>query len=291
MLDAKQSRAPVSTAAERTGRLDLSFGLDPNGRTYLDKQYSSYPFHICRPFYLDDGPTAGMTTIYTQSCSGGLYTKDHLQTSVSAAQGTQVQLTTQASTIVHRSARGPARQTVDIQVGADALVEYLPDPAILFPDAHLQTEVRVQADSSASVVLCDSFLAHDFYANDRVFDCIESLLYLSDLAGKPFAIDRFRLTGSEFFNGAKGVMDGYPCHGSFVVVAPEANLADLTDGSRAVLTELADTMAGVSELPSGTGISARILSKDAVAMNAAIRSLSDFARVKITGTPPGRRRK
>ena len=56
-------------------RLALTFSCDGDGRTYLDRQFASYPFHVCRPHYFPhDAP--GMATLYVQSSAGGLYQED-----------------------------------------------------------------------------------------------------------------------------------------------------------------------------------------------------------------------
>ena len=150
-----------------------------------------------------------MATIYTQSCSGGLYSKDHLQTVIEATPGAQAQLTTQASTIVHRSKQTPASQAVFIRAGDRALVEYLPDPAILFPGSYLKSEIRVKISPTASIALCDSFMAHDYDGTGSVFERMESLIYLSDWNGKPLVIDRINLTGHDFISGTIGIMGSF----------------------------------------------------------------------------------
>ena len=279
------------TFGSSTGKLHLTFALDPHGTTCINKQYSSYPFHICRPFYLDDEEAKGMATIYTQSCSGGLYSKDHLQTVIEATPGAQAQLTTQASTIVHRSKQTPASQAVFIRAGDRALVEYLPDPAILFPGSYLKSEVRVKISPTASIALCDSFMAHDYDGTGGVFERMESLIYLSDWNGKPLVIDRINLTGHDFISGTVGIMGSFACHGSFITIAPSVNISSLREAYRASFSNNESIMAGVSELPNGNGLSARILAKDAVEMKKAMNSLTILSRKFVVGSEPGRRPK
>ena len=69
-----------------TGRLELAFAADADRRTYLERQYAGYPFHVCRALYQDrDRP--GLATIYVQSCSGGVYEDDRLDVTLGARRG------------------------------------------------------------------------------------------------------------------------------------------------------------------------------------------------------------
>lgn len=278
-------------AVARRGRLELSFSRAPDGRTYVDRQFSSYPFHVCRPFYLDDGPAAGMATIYTQSCSGGLYTEDRLVTEVSAGDGAQVHLTTQASTIVHRSTRGPARQETRLRAGEDALLEYTPSPTILLPQAHLESTTLVELAPTASAILFDSFLAHDHEGGADPFAAYSNELQVVDLDGKPLATERFRLTGAEFAGGGTGRMAGYLCHGSFLCFAPHADIDATLAEARSATGGIEGALVGVSALPGDRGISGRVIARDAVDLNATLGRLWQVARRAITGASPSPRRK
>ena len=121
---AASSPAPalaISSGAE--SRLELVFNSGPDGITFISSQYATYPFHVCRPHYLDQAPQ-GMATLYFQSCSGGLFEDDNLACSVAAKAATAVHLTSQASTIVHSSRCGrPAIQRTAICAEKDAIVE------------------------------------------------------------------------------------------------------------------------------------------------------------------------
>ncbi len=115
--------------AEPQTQLSLSFKQGPDGRTYLDRQLARYPLHICRAQYLDP-ESPELAALYTQSCSGGLFAGERLTQEVQFAEGAQAHLTTQASTIVHRTDDEHASQKITIDVGAGAFFEYLPDPLI-----------------------------------------------------------------------------------------------------------------------------------------------------------------
>lgn len=292
MRDLGTAPQPDEAATEsRRGRLELSFARAPDGRTYIDRQYASYPFHICRPFYLDSGAASGMASVYKQSCSGGLYTGDRLVADIEIRQDAQAHLTTQGSTIVHRGAHGRAGQTCTIRAHSGALAEYLPEATILFPGADLKASLRVILAEDASAILFDSFLAHDYRGGDDCFGTFENEVVIAAVDGTPLVTDRFRLTGAEYRSDALGQMAGHACHGSVMVVAPGADIDALLASGRAAAGTVPGAMTGLSALPGVTGISARILSRDAVPMKKVMLRLWMLARTAITGVAPGPRRK
>ena len=55
----------------------LRFERDPSGRTFLARQFTTYPFFCAAPFHLDRAPR-GMLTAILQSSAGGLYEGERL---------------------------------------------------------------------------------------------------------------------------------------------------------------------------------------------------------------------
>ena len=82
-------KAEVLLVAERAG-----------GRTVLRRQHVGYPFHVTRAFQLDR-MRPDLATLYLQSASGGLYAADRLSLDLVVGAGSALNLTTQASTVVH----------------------------------------------------------------------------------------------------------------------------------------------------------------------------------------------
>jgi urease accessory protein UreH len=101
-----ERRSGPAPSARGKSRLELTFTRAKGESSYLSHQYASHPFHVCRAQYLDRAPS-GLASLYIQSSAGGLYEGDRLEIAISAEAGAQAHVTTQASSIVHRS-RGPA---------------------------------------------------------------------------------------------------------------------------------------------------------------------------------------
>lgn len=290
-MNAIPPKQPESSPADHhTGRLDLEFSTDQAGRTYLDRQYSRYPFHICRPHYLDK-ELPEMATLYTQSCAGGIFRDDHLSIDVVANSDTSVHLTTQASTVVHSMEEGEASQTMTIVAKNNSLVEYIPDPTILFPNAKFTSTIGVQVSDDAEMILGDSFLTHDPGQSSDPFGYLASELRIADETGNIVALDRFHVKGREFMNRRVGTMGEHVAHGTMVVIAPRECLADLQQNLAHATAKIDSVYAGVSCLPGGRGVWLRYTAIDGVALTSTMQMAWKIARHSLTGQEPQSRRK
>lgn len=283
--------APPPTVPVTRSALELAFARGPDGRTYLARQYAGYPFHVCRPHFLDP-ELPGMATLYVQSCSGGLFEDDQLSCDVVAGPGAAVHLTSGASTIVHGSRRGgQAEYSTVIRAGERAFAEYLPDPFILFPHARLATRVDATLDPSASLILSDAFIVHDPQGKGEVPASVVSTVRATLVDGTLLVRDRIATSGDSMLPGKPGVMGQWSCHGTLMVITRSLSAEELCRALRAVTETVAGVYAGVSTLPNHAGIWARFLAADAVSLRDAIVGGWKESRRLLTGHSPAPRRK
>ncbi len=271
-------------------RLEMSFRLDPEQRSYLSEQYFTYPFHVCRAQYMDKS-LPGMATMYLQSCSGGVFKGDRLATVIDAAEGAQVHVTTQASTIIHRMEEDFAHQTIEINGAEGALIEYLPNSTILFPEAKLRSSITVTRDPGCDVILCDSFLSHDPEGSEKPFSWLENELIVQNPDGDIEVVDRFHVTGDQFRTGETGKFNAYTVHGTFAVLSNSVETQLLLDVLRACPALEGDVFSGISSLSNDAGCWVRFLAVDGISADKYVQSLWFAAREALTGHPPTKRRK
>lgn len=269
---------------------ELVFSPDPVGRTYVSRQYMPYPFHICRPLYIEQDPV-GMATLYVQSCSAGLLQHDDLRTAIVVESGAQVHYTTTTPTIVHSMEEGQAKQEVRIEAAPASLAEYLPEPLILFPRSRLRSALYVSAHESSSVIAGESFLLHDYSGADGVFDWFESEMHVQRPGGATLARDRFRLTGNLFRERRPGGNGEFVAQGSLVVLAGGQFSEALIGAIRDELASSADVYAGVSALRDRCGVWTRLLAPNGLALRGAMTAAWVAAREVLTGLSPTPRRK
>ncbi len=271
------------------GRLEVAFGVDATGRSYVARQFASYPFHICRAQYLDPAHP-DMASLYLQTSAGGIFENDRLSVAIETRGGARAHVTTQASTIVHRMPVGEARQSVVLEAKPGSLLEFLPDPTILFPEARLATSLRVRVHEGASVILGEAFLAHDPAGAGEAFGFIDSETGVEDGRGRLLALDRFRVRGADLIV-RRAAAGAETVQGTFMTVTGDVPVDELVAALRAAVPGRGDVYAGVSALPGACGAWARILAADGAALRVVMDALWTAARTRITGQPPAPRRK
>ena len=292
MPDSLESLATdnVEEKGERVGCLEMAFQQDPEGRTYLAEQFSSYPFHICRAQYMDRA-LPEMATLYVQSCSGGVFRGDRLQTRILARENAQAHVTTQASTIIHRMEQDYAHQSVKIHGEAGSLIEYLPDCTILFPEAKLRSSVAITRHDECDVILGDSFLAHDPGSQKEPFSWLDNELIICQLDGSVDVIDRFVVCGDQFCVGETGENNAFAVHGTYAVLSSRVGLDEMVSELRSSAGNVDNVYVGVSLLPNSVGCWVRYLASDGQASKNLVNALWMKSRLMLTGHPPGIRRK
>lgn len=274
--------------------LNLEFRATPDGRTYISHQFYQYPFHICRAQYVDPDPE-GLATIYLQSSSGGIFANDRLSCEFQALPRSQSHITTQSSTIVHRMDQGNARHCVTIRADENSLIEYLPDPMILFPKAKMHAATVVQLHPSATVIMTDAFMHHDptteVLERQENFTEYHNETRVESLDGTLLCLDRYRVSGEQFTSGQSGVMGNNKIQGTFVLLNRLHSTTDLGGSIRRYLESGFSGYAGMSSLPNGCGIWVRLIAQDAFVLRSAIQQLWATTRQTLLGKCPNRRKK
>lgn len=283
-----QGSAEHSGPGARVSRLSLTFAPDPRGRTFLARQFASYPFHVCKVLY-DDADRQGMGTIYTQSSAGGLFEHDRHLIEIAANEGAEAHVTTQASTIVHSMKAGVARQTTSIFAGGESFLEVLPDPQILFPQSSYEGISRIHMAEGATCIVSDSFLTHDPTGNGGMPLRYRSEIIVENGSGRAIAIDRLQVDEQAFHNPAPGVMGLFKACGTMLVLSPRR--ASALDISSIADVTPAGALIGTSLLPSDAGHLFRILAADGAELKRSMFACWSVARTALVGRAPIARRK
>ena len=121
--------------------LALRFEYDAARRTAaLQSSSQEPPLKVVRAFSLKDGSAL----VHLHNVSGGLLGGDQLKMTLEIGESAHVQITTTGATRVYRSraGAGAATQRIDVSVGQNACLEYLPDPIIPFADSRFAQHTR-----------------------------------------------------------------------------------------------------------------------------------------------------
>ena len=131
--------------------------------------------------------------MHLQNTSGGVFGGDQLHLNVKLDTGAQVQITAVGATRLYRPRTGspPARQQCDIQIGENALLEYLPEPVIPFALSSFEQTCSIQLSPGAGLIWWETICAGRI-ASGEVF-AFEGLSAKASIfaSGHPIALEHY----------------------------------------------------------------------------------------------------
>jgi urease accessory protein len=228
------------------------------GRTVLRRQHVGYPFHVTRAFQLDR-MRPDLATLYLQSASGGLYAADRLTLDVLVDVGAALNLTTQASTVVHDGRQHGSMMRHSVTVKDNAFCAVVSDPYVLFPGASLQLRTVATVSAGAVLIMADGFAAHDPRGHGGTFTQFSTDTRIMRPDGKRMVVDRGSVCGNDLA-AACGALGGMTAAGSVLLIAPPGQLADIAEIEAAA--DACGCLAGASAAPNRAGLAMRLLAPD-----------------------------
>ena len=269
-------------------QLDLCFKRHPDRGTYLDRRVFRWPFTLSRGFRLDQVPS-GRLTLILQTVSGAIQADDALLQRIRVCHGAAAFVTTQGATAVYRAPVAMcAEDTVELDVEDGGVIEYLPEPRILFPQSCLAQRLRLRVALSGVAMLSDAFVLHDPAGRGRPFRRYSSELVIERPGGDVVLRDRIELDAMPRRSGRRAP---YGAHGMLLVVAPRpaAELEALCGGMAARVGRGTESYAAASTLPREIGVGLRVVAIDGQHLRRALRAACCAAREHLFGGDPGSR--
>ena len=270
----------IDSSAGRHGELRLAFA-QRNDRTVMAESFFRVPLQVMKPRYDE----SGCACVYLLSPTGGVVQGDDYQIEVVLAADTHATLTTQAATKVYAMPRQGATQSIWVQVGKDAIFEYLPDSTILFRDANFSQKISLFLGRGAKVALQEivmpgrlargETLAFTRYKSHIEASCADGLLLYDTCRIEP----KYQpyLTGP-------GVLEGYPCWGSWYLVG-DFELPwweGLCKFAEPLLNQPPKSVGGLSQLHRG-GIALRLLAYNAEVIQTTFQTIWNWLKTEHFG--------
>src|ERR1700730_566808 len=197
------------------------------GRTVLRRQHVGYPFHVTRAFQLDR-MRPDLATLYLQSASGGLYAADRLLLDLVVGAGSALNLTTQASTVVHDGRGHGSMMHQSVTVKDNAFCAIVSDPYVLFPGADLRIATTATVAAGATLIMAEGFAAHDPHGRGGTFVRFSTHTSIIGPDGTPLVSDRGSIGGEQLAAGC-GALGGMAAAGSVLMVAPPGQVGDFAE--------------------------------------------------------------
>jgi len=96
---------------------------------------------------------SGETLAHLNNISGGILDSDHLQLKITVGYSAKAQLTSTGATRIYRS-RSPrhcSRAEIDVEIGADGFLEYVPDALIPYAGSRYEQVTRITLQPGAAL--------------------------------------------------------------------------------------------------------------------------------------------
>jgi urease accessory protein len=250
-MDADRCRAGPDAAAQELGargwdaRLALGF-VRRGEETVLMHRAHAGPLTVQKALH-PEGP--GVCQAIVVHPPGGIAEGDRLSLTVDVGVRAHAQLTTPGAAKWYRCRAATARQTIDARVAAGAILEWLPQEAIVFDGARVETATTVALAGDAAFVGWD-IVGLGRTASGERFD-YGSVRQRFELVrdGALVWTERAMLEARDARAASPAGLNGRPMFGTFVVAMPAIADELLARCRRVDAAGLGATEAAVTRLP------------------------------------------
>lgn len=176
------------------------------GKTKLKDSFFTSPFKIAKPFYNVPGNIIGLCIM---NASAGILEGDAYKIEVTLGENSQVELTTQSYTKIHKMNSGCAEQNISINLKKGALLKFMPQPTIPFAGSRFLSKARINLAEESMLLFSDVLSCGRLKMSEQFgFDIYKSrteVLYKEKII---FADNMMLEPGRQDINGT-GFYEGY----------------------------------------------------------------------------------
>ncbi len=285
----RTSTSSEVSAVGRKGTLTLEYSRQ-GPQTVLSRSSCRTPWHLLPPIYLDD---TGCAYTLLLNPSGGLVGGDRLALNLSLGGRAHVLISTPSANKIYRSLGAQAAQVIEISVGPEAILEWIPEPTIPFAGSRFCQTIHVTLAPSAAVVLWDAIAAGRIAGGERwAFACLKNEIRIATASGA-FVLERYTLCPDDS-SGRVGLVEPWNYVASLYVVS-EAVGDEVWKRLEECLAFLLDErpgriLGGVSQ-PAATGLAVKLVARSAPDLAFALDGLWRATRKELWNLPPAAWRK
>lgn len=211
---------------------------------------------------------------------------DRLTAEMRLEAGTHVLLTTPSATRVYRSVGETAVQTTSVKMGADAVLEWVPEIVIPFAGSRFDQRIDVELDSGTILFLWDAFSAGRVARGERwAFALFKNEIHIMTFEGgevlERYNIDTSKVDPTVATSG--GCWDYFAS--LYIIAVRPADWSSLFIELASVLDQWPGrVLGGISRLDM-PGLALRLVAKTAMDLCSAQFALWDTARRNLIGVP------
>jgi urease accessory protein len=268
----------------RVGELRLEYAKHDH-QTVITRSYCTTPWHLLPPIYLDE--TGSAYTLLVNP-AGGLVGGDSLSIDMNLDRDAHVLISAPSANRVYRSEGKLSEQIVNITVGPDAILEWLPEHTIPFAGSRFRQKIHATLAPGATIILWDALASGRMARDERwAFTHLENEIQITTATGG-LLVERYILDPATDL-GRVGLAEEWDYVASLYVVSDAVSpeiWADLESKVTAVLGELPGQVLGGVSRPAVQGLAIKLLARTAPDLTHLLDLLWAAARGVLWNLPP-----
>ena len=258
-------------------QLSLTLGCNSAGQTILQQRYMAYPLSVSPLFRREEirreensaGVCAQRAYLYRMNTSPGLLAGDDIEVSIQLATKSQLYLADQSALKVHSMPDADSYSTVryNVRLEAGSMLEFLPEPLILFEDADLEQTVDIEMHDEAGLCWGEIVLPGRLARDEKYqFRRYLNKTKVCSLEGTLWFAEAMNLTGKGNLLARSPLFASAPVLGTLILALPKSvataqGLKTLGDRIDKIGTDLPSLDLASSVLPGDRGLLIRAMSK------------------------------
>lgn len=272
---------PIASVG-RQGHLKLAFERRGT-RTVQTYASATSPWHAFPPSELED---SGCAYVWLVNTSGGLVGGDQVTMEATLASDSHVVMTTPSATRVYRTLEAPVEQRIQLSVGSNARLEWLPDVTIPFAGSKLRQTLHVNLSEGATALVWEAMASGRVAREERwAFSTFENEICITTAAGR--VVERFRIAG-ESANSRRSLASEWDYVASAFVIGDGIS-SEVWSALEETLAAILDqwpglVLGGVSEV-CVPGLAIKILARSAPDLTAVLEEVRRCVRLHLWQLP------
>ena len=181
-----------------------------------------------------------------------------------------------------------AAQTQNIVLGANAYLEYLPDPVIPHAHARFITTTHVSVHPSATLLYSEIMMGGRKYHGDGElfqYDVFSSTVRAQRPDGAELFTEKFVIEPHVHNVRQVGIMGTFDVFANVLLLTPKHHADKVFDQVPAVVNLEEQWAAGASRLPNDAGLVFKVLGQESEPVQAKVREFWSIVRQTVTGEP------